>query len=324
MTSPDPLRVLVLTNMYPTAARPIHGTFVAEQVASLRRRGIQVDVLFVDGPASKLNYLRGVGELHAGLQRQRYDLIHAHYVFCGVIALVERLWPPWSRRPPLVLTHHGIEAQLGWTAPLCRLTGRLADYTIATSPRVAEALRLPGVEVLPCGVDAGLFRPMPQQEARRQLGLPAAAPLLLFVGAPRPEKRLPLIREAYALLRRELPAAQLILVHDEPRERIPLYMNACDVLVLASVAEGAPMVVREAMACNLPIVTTDVGDVAELFAGLPGHYIAEARPEALAEKLRLALTFRGRTQGRGRVLPWSLDAIAARLEAIYRQVSDKS
>jgi glycosyltransferase involved in cell wall biosynthesis len=185
---------------------------------------------------------------------------------------------------------------------------------------VADALRLPGVEILPCGVDATLFRPIPQAAARRQLGLPADAPLILFVGAPRPEKRLPLIREAYSALRSQMPALQLILVHDEPRERVALYMNACDVLALASVAEGAPMVVREAMACNLPIVSTDTGDVRALFAGLPGHYLTEADPAALAERLRLALTFRGRTAGRARVTPWSLEAVAARIESIYRQV----
>ena len=67
-------------------------------------------------------------------------------------------------------------------------------------------------------------------------------------------------------------------VHDQPREAIPLYLNAADVLVLASVAEGSPVAVREAMACNLPVVCTDVGDVRALFGDLPGHFIAAARP----------------------------------------------
>jgi glycosyltransferase involved in cell wall biosynthesis len=271
-----------------------------------------VDVLFVDGPASRLNYLRGVRDLHRKLREAPYDLIHAHYVFSGIIALTQR-------RLPIVLTQHGIEAQVGWTAPLCRLTSRLTAVTIVTSPTVAAAIGLPGVKIIPCGVDTELFRPGARAEARAALGLPADAPLALFVGALRPEKRLPLIREAMARLQADLPAARLVTAHTEPRERIPLYMNACDVLLLASTAEGAPMVVREAMACNLPVVSTDVGDVRELCAGLPGHFIAAATPDGLAEQIRLALAFGRRTEGRSRILPWSLESVARQIIEIYRQ-----
>ena len=310
----EQLRVLTVTNLCPAPPdRPTLGTFVAEQVASLRKRGLDVDVLFVDGPANTWNYLRGPAELWASLRRKRYDLIHAHYVFTGLIARLQ-----W--RLPLVVTQHGIEAQQGWTAPLCRLSSRLADATIVTSPAVAAGLGLPDVTILPCGVDTDLFRPAPQAEARHQVGLPADQPVILFVGAPRPEKRLPLIEAAVARLQETQPAARLTCVHNEPREVVARYLNAADVLILASVAEGAPMVVREAMACNLPVVSTDVGDVAELFGGLPGHFIAAPTPDDLAAKLAAALAFRGRTAGRARVLPWSLDAVAAQIERFYREL----
>jgi len=304
------LRVLVLTNMYPSPTRPIHGTFVAEQVDSLRQRGLHIDVLFVDGPASRWNYLRGVGQLRRIL-RTPYDLIHAHYVFCGVIALMQR-------RLPVVVTHHGIEAQIGWTAPLCRAVSRAAQATIATSTRVARGLALSEVTLLPCGVNVTLFAPMPQVEARAALGLPVATPLVLFVGTPRPEKRLSLIEMAVDQLRQRVPDVRLLAVHNAPREQIPLYMNACDVLVLASVAEGAPMVVREALACNLPLVSTDVGDVRELCADLPGHFIAAADATDLAAKLQQAITFGSRTHGRDAILPWSLERVAERVQQVYQ------
>lgn len=308
-----PLRVLVVTNMYPTAARPLLGTFVAEQVASLQARGIVADVLFVDGPGSIWNYVRGPRDLCRALQGASYHLIHAHYVFSGLIARTQR-------RLPIVLTHHGIEAQRGWTAPLCRLASRLADTTIATSAAVARGLGLPGVTILPCGVDTELFRPMSKPEARAKLGLPAAQPLVLFLGAPRPEKRLPLIEAAVGRLQADMPDAALLRVHDTPREVVPLFLNAADVLVLASVAEGSPMAVREAMACNLPVVSTDVGDVRELFGDLPGHFVAAGEVDHLAARLKAALAFDGRTAGRERILPWSLAGVAEKLEAIYREV----
>ena len=313
LRSSAPLRVLVVTNMYPTPARPILGTFVAEQVMSLRGRGITADVLFVDGPTSTWNYLRGPGDVRRALAGASYDLIHAHYVFSGLIARAQR-------RVPIVLTHHGIEAQQGWTAPLCRFASRLADATIATSPAVARGLGLSGVTILPCGVDTDLFRPLPKADARARLGLPQDQPLVLFLGAPRPEKRLPLIEAAVTRLQAAAPAVRLLRIHDQPREAIPLYLNAADVLVLASVAEGSPVAVREAMACNLPVVCTDVGDVRELFGGLPGHFIAAAEVDDLAAKLAAALAFGGRTTGRGRILPWSLAAVAEKIEAVYREV----
>ncbi len=313
MTEASPLRVLVVTNMYPTADKPILGTFVAEQVASLRQRGLHMDVLFIDGPANRMNYLRGIGDLRRSLRTASYDLIHAHYVFSGMIARLQ-----W--RLPIVLTHHGIEAQRGWTAPLCRWTSRVVDRTIVTSPRVAQALGLPDVAVLPCGVDTELFTPLPQAAAREKLGLPLDQPIVLFVGAPRPEKRLSLIQAAVEKLQARRPEARLVLVHAAPRERIPVYMSAGDVLVLASTAEGSPMVVREAMACNLPIVSTDVGDVPELLGDSAGHYIAGSTPADLAEKLHQALTFGRRTEARARILPESLASVAERIEEIYRQV----
>lgn len=321
------LRVLTVTNMYPQPDRPTLGTFVGEEVEALRRCGVKVDVLFVDGPASKFNYIRGAGAIRraadSGTSDGPYDLIHAHYVFCGMMALAAMARPAAagrSQRLPIVLTQHGIEVQEGWTAPLSRWTSRRVDRTIATSPRVAKALGAAPMSLLPCGVNTDLFCPMPKVEARHALGLNTDVPVVLFVGAPRPEKRLPLIEAAVTELRKTLPAAQLLLVHGEARERIPLYMNAADALVLASVAEGSPMVVREALACNLPVVSTDVGDVSALIEGLPGCHIAGPEPTALAEKLALSLQLGQRPASRDRILPWSLEQVAGRLEEVYREV----
>ncbi|PKO24160.1 MAG: hypothetical protein CVU38_00290 [Chloroflexi bacterium HGW-Chloroflexi-1] len=313
-----PLRVLVVTNMFPTADRPVMGSFVAEQVASLRCRGLVLDVLFVDGPGSKINYASGLSDVRRIALSAPYGLIHAHYVFSAMLTIASTAMARCQL--PIVVTQHGIEAQQGWTAPLCRWTSRRTAYTIATSSRVAAAL--PGVrqEVIPCGVDTDLFRPLPRDIARQALGLPADTPLVLFVGDPRPEKRIPLIQAAVARLQVRLPAARLLLVHGEPRERIPLYMSACDVLVLASTAEGSPMVVREALACDLPVVSTDVGDVPELLDGLAGCHIAAATEEDLADKLAQSLTRRARSTSRARILPWSLDGVAEKIEAVYRKV----
>jgi glycosyltransferase involved in cell wall biosynthesis len=301
------------------------GMYVAEQVCSLRKRGVEVDVLFVNGvEEGKAAYLAGFRRVRAQLRAARYDLIHAHYVFSGILVLGQTLPPRPGPTLPVVLTQHGIETQMGWTAPLCRWTSRRVDCTIATSERVRAALGLPGVVIAPCGVDTELFRPMPQAEARAMLGLPPQARLVLFVGMRRPEKRLDLIEAAVAstgaaATGRGEPAPQLLVADREPHERIPFYMNAADALILASEAEGSPMVIKEAMACNLPIVSVDVGDVAEVTRGVAGCFVVERSAAALQAGVEAALAFGKRTDGRAAIMPLSLDAIAAQIETIYRE-----
>ena len=320
------MRILVVTNMYPTPAAPMFGIFVAEQVASLAGRGLALDVLFVDGSAGWGEYLAGLGRVRAAIAAGDYDLVHAHYVFSGLLALASSLPLGKKRRVPVILTHHGIEVQRGWTAPLCRWTSGRVARTIVTSRRVQAALGRADAKIVPCGVDTALFRPLPRAECRAGLGLPAEGPLVLFAGVRRPEKRFDRVEAAVARLQAARPGVQLVVAEREPHERMPIYMNACDALILASEAEGSPMVIKEAMACNLPIVAVDVGDVAEVIGGTAGCFLSGADPDALAGRLAEALDFGGRTAGRTVILegrnglPLSLAAVAERIETIYREV----
>ena len=308
------MRVLVVTNMYPNAREPALGTFVQDQVESLRALGVDADVLFIDGKASRWNYLRGFPRLWRWLRTHaRYDLIHAHYVFSGLVALAQR-------RLPVVLTHHGIEVVLGWQGWLCRLVTPLVDRVIVTSPVVQKKLDLQEADVIPCGIDVERFAPMPQDEARRALGLSEGRKRVLFVGEPRPEKRLDIIRGAVELLAAQDSSVELVIASDRPHKEVPLYMNACDVLALASDFEGSPMVIKEAMACNLPLVSVDVGDVAELIEGTDGCYLCERTPQDMAAKLRMALARDRRTDGRKAVAHLSLEATAQRILSVYKEV----
>lgn len=321
--APPSLRILVVTNMWPNPLAPMSGIFVAEQAAALEQCGNAVDILFLDGINRGMRaYAEGFGRVRRALEAERYDILHAHYVFSGLAAAGGALAARPSRRPPIVLTHHGIETQMGWTAPLCRLSSRLVTRTIATSERVRDALRRPDAAIIPCGVDTDLFRPLPRAEARQLLGLPADAPLVLFAGMRRPEKRFDLIEAAFERTRScGWPNARLVIAEHESHERMPLFMNACDVLTLASEAEGSPMVIKEAMACNLPIVSVDVGDVKTVVAETAGCFVVDRTVEGLATGLDAALNFGGRTEGRRAVDRLSLSATTADLLGVYRSVT---
>jgi glycosyltransferase involved in cell wall biosynthesis len=308
------MKLLLLTNAYPTKNWASLGIFVHEQVESLRKEGVDIDVLFVNGWDNKLNYLWGVFRLWGRLLTHRYDLIHAHYVFSGLIARTQFLYP-------VVLTHHGYEVFMTWQRFPSRLITPLVDKVILMSQEQKEKLGCAKAEVIPCGVDFELFKPMPLDEARDKLGLPREKKLVLWVGQhTRPEKRYDIVQESVALAQMKDPSIEFVLVSSEPHERVPLYMNACDVLLLVSDGEGSPMVIKEAMACNLPIVSVPVGDVPGVIKGTDGCYLCRQDPADAAEKLLLALNRQGRTNGRENIKYLELSQISKRLIVQYQEV----
>ncbi len=307
------MRALVVTNMWPTADDLGFGVFVREQVEAVRNLGIAVDVHFMDGRASRLNYLRAVPAVRRRLARGSYDLVHAHYVLAGLVA-----WLAGARRPgrPLVVTHHGVEVFAGWQAPIARWLTTRADRTLVISRDMARHLGLGREAVLPCGVDTDLFRPGSPEIAREDLNLPANRVLVAWIGADRPEKRLWLAEATVDRLRQEVPNVELLVVTGQPHEEVPRYLQAANVLLVTSRWEGGPLVVKEALACDVPVVSTDVGDVRDLLADLRGCAVVEDTPDALANGLMQAIDH-GPVAGRPRIAAHASDRTAQRLVGIY-------
>lgn len=307
------VRVLVVTNMYPSPAKPSFGVFVADQVSALRRADVDVDVFFVDGKANTLNYVWGFVRFWRHLRRHHYDLIHAHYVLSGLIARAQ-----WGYR--VVLTHHGPEL-LGhprWQTWLAHLVTPLFDEVIYVTEEGRRAMNDRDGWVIPCGVDLDAFRPVPRSEARAKLGLALDQPLVLWAGDPsRPEKRYAMVEGAMQRVKAMMPSADLVLLTGRPHDLVPTYMSACDVLVLTSAAEGSPMVIKEAMACNLPIVSVRVGDVAEVIEGAVGCALADPDVNDIGRRLVDVLRQPLRTNGRQRVEHLGEVPITRRILEVY-------
>jgi glycosyltransferase involved in cell wall biosynthesis len=323
------MRVLLVTNMYPDAARPAFGAFVRAQVESLRAAGVEVEVLFLDGQRSRLEYARGRARVRRAAE-EPFDLVHAHYGLSGWAAAAQR-------RLPLLVTFHGDDllgspSRLGGLTVKSRVARRMGLRAARRAVRllvVSEGLRRalpaalrPRAVVLPMGVDLRRFAPIPRDEACRRLGLPEDRRRILFLGDPRlPVKRFALAAAAAALVRRGLPDVDLHVVHGRPPETIPLHLNASDVLLLTSRHEGSPMAVKEALACDLPVVSVDAGDVAERLRGIEGCHVVAADARALAQALRFALDRGARIAGRAAVEPLSLERVARRLLEVYREAA---
>ena len=310
-----PLSVLVVTNMYPDAQNPDFGTFVREQVEGLRARGLDVDVLIVGGKRRKSSYLGGLLRFLRRIRERRYDVIHAHYVFSGIIARLQF-------SSPLVVSFHGEPHQI--VGLLSRALAPLVDAVTVTSAAHRQEIGRQDAYVVPCGVDMDLFAPMPADQARQLLGLKRDGRLVLFAGLVRPEKRVDLIRSAVDLLHQQDESVELVIATGLPHEQMPLYMNACDVLVLASDYEGSPVVIKEAMACNLPIVSTNVGDVERIIAGTEGCYLCQQDVQDIASKIKLALARGQRTDGRSAIEALSLEKTVDSLLSVYDRVAHRS
>jgi teichuronic acid biosynthesis glycosyltransferase TuaC len=319
-------RVLVVTNLWPTESDPGYGSFVQAQMESLRPLGVEFDTLFVDGRTSRWNYLRGIGRMRALLRKNRYDLVHAHFGLSGWVARCQF-------RVPVVVSFMGddvlgrprrdgsITAYGRFLQASSFLLARIVAAGIVKSAEMKSRLRLAKAEVIPNGVDFSVFRPIDRSEARASLGLDQQKKYVLFPYDPAEQrKRYDLIQAAVAKAQTSDPAIEILHARGIPRERMPLYMNAADVLVLASIFEGSPNAVKEAMAVNLPVVAVDVGDVRELIGRTEGCYIVPREAKPMAEKIVEVCRRSARTRGREDIAQLSIENVARQVVEVYARV----
>jgi teichuronic acid biosynthesis glycosyltransferase TuaC len=319
------LEVLVVTNMWPNDDDPSYGSFVQNQMESLRRIGVNYDVLFINGRASRWNYARSVRELRNSLRGKRFDLIHAHFGLSGWIARCQMVLP-------VVLTFHGDDllGQFrfdGSITPLGRffqasslLLAPFVRAVIVQSREMQRMLHLARSYVIPCGIDLDLFQPMDQRESRRLLNLDPGKKFVIFAYDPAEQrKRYDLIERAVTIARNSVPELEILHVRGKSHGNMPVYMNAADVLVVASEAEGGPLVTKEAMAVNLPVITVPVGDAVELIGDSEANYVVPRTAEAIAGKLIEVCRHGGRSRGRERLSPFSMPATAQKVLEVYRR-----
>ncbi len=309
------MRVLVLTNMYPTTEKPWFGIFVAEQVEDLGGVGVDTDVLSFDGTRNRFEYLRARRALGRRLSAGDVDLVHAHYGLTGAVAVSRR-----SR--PVVTTFHGGDytGLTRWHAAVSRLVARRCT-PVVVSPEGARRLGCPRAHVIPAGVDTERFVPRDRVESRRALGWEVQPPYALLLGARGLQnKRADLFDAGVALARETVPELRAMSLEGFSRDEVVLVMNAVDVAVMCSDTEGSPVAVREALACCTPVVGVPVGDVAGVLDGLPGCAVVERSPRALAEGIVAALSAARAPELRERAESTSRRAVAARLVALYDEI----
>jgi glycosyltransferase involved in cell wall biosynthesis len=323
----------MVTNMWPHEFNPVYGIFVKRQVESLRALGLECDVLFVEGYRSRWDYVSlALHMLRLNCSRRQPALVHGHG---GETALAVR----WFIGAPVLVSYcgddllgtPGASGSLRLTSWLRRFISRqhagLMTATITKSremattlPRRARSHNL----VLPNGVDRTLFRPRPRDEARRELGWALADRIVLFAADPAVErKRYWLAEAACREARRSVGDIRLHVANTAPPTVMPRLMAAADCLLLTSAIEGSPNVIKEAVSCGLPVVSTDVGDVREVLQDVEPAWICAAEPVHLSVALVQCLNAGRRSNGWERSAWLDQEQIARRLLDFYGSLAPK-
>lgn len=309
------MRVLVVTNFMPDEAAPQRGRWVRDQVDEVRRRGVDAD-LFVF-PPGRGEYVPATRRLRALLRHERFDLVHAHYGLAGWVARL-------AGASPLVVTFHGTDVRHHLVGHLSRRLAWRADLVAGVSRALFEPEdgrpglpAVPGSAVLPCGPDLSRFGPRPRAQARRELGLDPDGSYLFFPANPaRPEKRHDRAAELAAACGADLLTGGSI----EP-ERMPLWMNAANAVLVTSDYEGFGMAAVEALACDVPVLSTDVGIAPYALRGIDGCLCAPFDAAAWAAVARRHLDAPDpRVAGAARAATLSAAGMAERVIEAYRAV----
>ena len=310
------MRVLVVTSMWPTPSRPSLGGFVRDQVDALRAiDGLDVE-LFAFPPGGASRYARAARRLRRVHRGGRFDVVHAHYGLTGWVALA------LGRAAPLVVTFHGTDLSHPRVGPLSRGLARAIDAAAPVSRSLAEllpgagsALRAP---VLPCGVNLVRFDRRDRREARARLGLDPGARYLLFPADPaRAEKRHDRARELAAAA-----GAELLTYGGLASERVPDAINAANAVIATSEREGFGLAPLEALACDVPVLSTDVGIAPLALRGVAGTLCARFETETWLAALRPHLDAPDpRIAGRARAALFGHDRMAERVFHAYRDLA---
>ena len=299
--------------------------FIKRQGESLIKEGIILDFYLIKGKGI-LGYLKNIKPLRQYLKTREFDIIHAHYGLVGLLCVLS------FTKKPLVLSVMGDDAYGSYNIKGKRIAKSyfemfLTQFTIIFPKQLIVKSRnilryIPykrKTSIVPNGVHFDIFKPMDKEISRKDLNLPQNKKLILFLADHLdPRKNYKLFYETSIYIQDK--NIKFINPYPIKHSDFAKYLNACDVFVLTSYIEGSPNVIKEAMACNCPIVSTDVGDIKEIIETTDGCFICSFKPEDIANKIQMALKFGKRTNGRNNIKYLESNAVADKIIDIYRKV----
>ena len=315
------MNILIITSEWPSDQHPNHVPFLVEQVQYLRGNGIKAEIHKISSK-SLCSKIISIIELRIKLKKSRYDIIHTHWGYNGLFCL--------GSNSPHIVTYHGSDLnkpnnydfRLMMAYLISRLSTKFSNYNIFVSKRLAQnSFRAnKNRAIIPMGVDLKKYFPMDRHECRKKLKMPLKKNLILFGGnSTKTVKRISLAENSIELLGDDY---ELIKIDYIDHKIVPIYINACDLLLMTSISEGSPMMIKEALACNKPIISTNVGDVAEQINSLDNCYVLnDESPQNFAKKIKKCIGKNKVPNGRERIKEkYSLEKTADSLISLYKSM----
>ena len=303
--------LVICSSNHPNFSFEKHQAFIYDQVNAIKRsnNNIYFDYFFVKGKGFK-GYLKNHKLLKEKIKDNSFDLIHANNSVIGLLCVMQKSLP-------VVITFHGSDINLPKLNFISSLTSLFAKQLIFVSEKLKKRIYLKRNSksfVIPCGVDLDTFN-FNKTETKVCKKILFASSFDVYV------KNAELAIKAVSKVNYEI---ELIELKNKTRSEVNALLNYVDMVLVTSLSEGSPQIIKEAMACNCPIVSTNVGDVKEVIGDTEGCYICSFEPEDVAEKIKLALAFaktKGRTKGRQRIIELGLDnkTIARKIVEVYKK-----
>ena len=292
---------------------------VKSQAESLKNKEIEFKIFPIIGKGV-WGYFKNIPEIKKQVTIFKPDIVHSHYSYCGIISSIA------SKNVPVVVSLMGSDTHQSKFMKF--IIKYFSDYrwsnTIVKSEDMKIRLGLKNGVVLYNGVDLNLFHPLDKKECRQKLRWNLDKKYILFVSNPdRKEKNFALAQAT--IDRIKINSVEINIIYHIDHSQMPVYLNAADVLLLTSKWEGSPNIVKEAMACNIPVVATKVGDIEYLFGNTKGYYYTDPDPDKLTEKINFFLNNDIKPNGRQRIIDLKLDSesIADKLIQLYQEVLSK-
>jgi len=325
------LRVLMVTGIYPTEQFPHSGTFIKSQADSLVAAGLEVEVIHPKPGSVALRYASAIMQVFLKTLTRRFDIVHGHYGQWCLFARMQLTTPVVASFMGddllgCLMANGGHSKKGTFVVSISRWLCRQVDAVIVKSAEMKKAALVPddNIFIIPNGVDFELFRPIPRAEARATLGWDPNRYYVLFGNNPQiPVKNFPLAQAAIERLRARGIPAELVVASGLPQTKVVQYINASNVLILSSITEGSPNIVKETMACNVPVVSTDVGDVSQIINQTKGCSVCPHDPDALALAVELAIQHGEPTTGRADIMHLDRRVVAKQVIAVYEKVASK-
>ncbi len=322
------MKVLIVTNMFPSGNDPYYGIFVSEQISSIKKFHPDVffEVEFIDGTKSKLEYLKSIFKINKKIRTHHFDLVHIHFGISGVYLL-----SPFTPKIPTIVTLHGSDIQKasgnnGLIVAISKLVIKKATAAITLNDSMTDYVRYYNKNTyqIPCHVSTDIFKPLRNVNSDKPI-INRPIQIIFPSNHSQKVKNYPLFCETIKILRDKY---SINVVEHELKNMTRLQIaelnSKADLLLLTSKAEGSPQVVKEAMACNLPCVCTPVGDVNILLDGVMYSYVAKNNFDA-NELAKLVVASLNREKkgitGRERIFDLKLDenSVIAQIFSVYQK-----